>query len=68
MGKGQALNSLALLFRMPGCLAGLVAKCKVAKVTMKRGWEQLATVALSGRTLLRWSRQEHLCDILENCK
>ena len=62
------MNSLTLLFRMPGCLTGLVAEGKVAKVTMKRGREKLATVALRGRTLLRWSRQEHLCHLLENCK
>ena len=66
MGQGQALNSLALLIRVAGCLAGLAAESKVAKVAMKRGREQLATVALRGWTLLRWGRQEHLCHLLEN--
>ena len=51
------MNSLALLIRVAGCLAGLTAESKVAKVTVKRGREQLATVALRGRTLLRWGRQ-----------
>ena len=64
MGKGQALNSLALLIRVAGCLTSLTAEGKVAKVTVKRGREQLATIALRGRTLLRWSSQEHLCYVL----
>ena len=64
MGQGQALNCLALLIRVAGCLAGLAAEGKVAEVTVKRGREKLATIALRGRTLLRWSSQEHLCYVL----
>ena len=64
-GKWQALDKPALLLRVAGCSAGLAAEGKVALAMSRGGWEQLASVALKGRTLLRWSRQKHLRQVDE---
>ena len=65
MGKWKALDEPAFLLRVAGCLAGLTAEGKVA-ATVVGGRKQVATIALRGRTLLRWSCQKHLSDLFEN--
>ena len=65
VGEWQALDKPALLLRVAGCSAGLAAEGKVALAMRRGGWEQLASIALKGRTLLRWSREKHLRQVDE---